>query len=259
MYLNCYNRTRYRIFKGLNPKSDSDMKKLIAILGTVIAAAGVSAFGQDWISFSVPNSTIWFNDITPAMPAADAGTVDAVLLWSSNTTVGSGDLLPSQGTEFGLRGTGTALDQVATNAIDLESANLFQSIQTMLSSGWSIAEDMGTGTNAVGNDSASPKGGLAYNSGNPFQVQGVTVASGSEIQEIILGYNSSASSWTTAMGLGWSNPFDITVGTSSGDPNASATQTSANQFAVVISPEPTTLALVGLGGLSMLAFRRRKV
>src|SRR5580698_10215398 len=101
------------------------MKKLIAIFGTAIAAEGVSAFGQEWISFSVSDSTIWFNDITPAMPAADAGTVDAVLLWSANTTVGSGDLLPSVGTEFGLRGTGTALDQVATNAIDLGVADPF--------------------------------------------------------------------------------------------------------------------------------------
>ena len=233
------------------------MKKLIAILGTAIAAAGVSAFGQDWISFSVSDSTIWLNHITPAIPAANAGTVDAVLLWSANTTVGSGDLLPSVGTKFGLRGTGTVLDQVATNAIDLGVADPFQIIQTMLSSGWSIAEDIGTGTNAIGNDSASGKGGLAYNSGNPFQVKGVIGASGSEIQEIVLGYNSSASSWTTATGIGWSNPFDVTVGTSSTDPYAYATQSSANQFAVVISPEPTTLALVGLGGLSMLAFRRR--
>ena len=105
--------------------------------------------------------------------------MDAVLLWSANTTVGSGDLLPSVGTEFGLRGTGTVLDQVATNAIDLGVADPFQIIQTKLSSGWSIAEDIGTGTNAIGNDSASGKGGLAYNSGNPFQVKGGIGASGS--------------------------------------------------------------------------------
>lgn len=240
-----------------NTPNNGDMKQPIAILATAIAASGFTAFGQDWITFSLPDTTIWLNHITPAMPAADAGTVNAIILWSANTTVGSGDLLPSVGSEFGLRGTGTVLDQVATNALDFGGAEPIFDIQEMLSSGWSIAVDMATGMDAVGNDSASGRGGLAYNSGDPFQVQGVTGASGSEIQEIVLGYPSTTSSYTTAVGLGWSNPFDITVGTSSTDPNASATQTSANQFAVVIAPEPTTLALAGLGGLSLLAFRRK--
>ncbi|HEY1789511.1 MAG TPA: PEP-CTERM sorting domain-containing protein [Verrucomicrobiae bacterium] len=232
------------------------MKKLIVIIATAIAVGGVSSFGQDWMSFALPNATIWFNQgpQTPSMPAANAGTVNAVLLYS---TIGAADQLPSEGTEFGLRGTGVALDQVATNALDI-NVDPFVEIEEMLSSGWSIAVDAATGTNAVANDTAAGKGGLLYNGGVPFEVQGVNLASGSSIEEVVLGYNAGASSWTAVTGIGWSNPFQNTVGTSAGDPFATATQSLANQFAVVISPEPSTLALAGLGGLAILFLRRRK-
>jgi len=234
------------------------MKKLIAILATTIAVAGVSAFGQDWISFSVANSSIWLNTgATPAMPAASAGTVDAVLLFS---TTDAADQLTSVGTSFGLRGSGVALDQVATNATSVGSANPQAAISAMLSSGWAVAVDIssGTGSNAVANDAASGKGGIIYNGGSPFEVQGANLASGSTIEEVVLAYNSSASSWANATALGWSNPFQTAVGTSAGDGFAASTQTGANQFGVASVPEPATLALAGLGGLSMLFLRRRK-
>jgi hypothetical protein len=234
------------------------MKKLIAILATAIAAVGFSACAQDWISFSVANSSIWLNTgATPAMPAASAGTVDGILLFSATDAA---DQLTSVGTSFGLRGSGVALDQVATNATSVGAASPEQAIASMLSSGWSVAVDVssGTGSNAVANDAASGKGGLTYNAGSPFEVQGVTVASGATIEEIVLAYNSSASSYLTATALGWSNPFQTAVGTSSGDSFASTTQSSANQFGVAPVPEPATLALAGLGGLSMLFLRRRK-
>jgi hypothetical protein len=237
------------------------MKKLIAILATAIAASGVTAFGQDWISFSVANSSIWLNTgTTPAMPAVSAGTVDAVLLFS---TTSAADLLSSVGTEFGLRGSGVALDQVATNATSLGGANPQGALATMLGAGggWNVANDMALGGNtnaAVANDTASGKGGITYNGGAPFQVAGVTLGSGATMEEVVLAYNASAGSWASATALGWSNPFQNSVGTSVGDVFATSTQASANQFGIVTVPEPTTLALAGLGGLATLMLRRRK-
>lgn len=232
------------------------MKKLIAILATAIAAVGFSACAQDWITFETSGTTIWDNSKgTPSFDAAAAGSLDAILLWAP---VGTSDTLPSVGTSFGLRGSGTALDQVATNAVSFGSVTAIADIQAMLSGGWAIAADMGSGSNAVANTGTGTlKGQAEYNSGNPFEVSGVTGASGSSIEEIVLAYTA-ASSWSSASAVGWSNPFNNTVGSAATDPNATATQSSANQFAVVAVPEPTTLALAGLGGLSMLFLRRRK-
>jgi len=235
------------------------MKKLIAILATAIAAVGFSACAQDWITFETGGTEIWDNASgTPNFDAAGAGNIDAVLLWAPT---GTADLLTSVGTEFGQR-AGAALDQVGTNATSVASANPEQALASMLSSGWSIAKDVNNaGSNAVANSGTGTlKGQVIYNGGTPFEVSGVTGTSGSDVEEIILAYNGSAGSWTTATALGWSNPFQNSVGTSAGDPNATSTQanTIANQFAIAPVPEPATLALAGLGGLSMLFLRRRK-
>ncbi|HTV42323.1 MAG TPA: PEP-CTERM sorting domain-containing protein [Candidatus Sulfotelmatobacter sp.] len=233
------------------------MKKQIAILATILAASAVTSFAQDYISFEVSSKTVW-DDFsgTPMFDAAGAGNIDAILLWAP---VGTADDLTSQGTSFGLRGTGTALDQVATNATSV--INPVGTITNMLSSGWNIAEDAGNGNAlAVATEASGlATGQVGYNSGNPFEINGVTLATGSSIEEIVLAYNSSATSWSTASDYGWSNPFDNEVGTSTGDPNATELQSSANQFGVaVVTPEPATIALAGLGGLSMLFLRRRK-
>lgn len=236
------------------------MKKLIAILATAIAAVGFSACAQDWITFETANTTIWDNfggngSTTPALDPAGSSTIDAVLLFS---TTDAADQLASVGSSFGLRGSGVALDQVATNATSVGGANPEAALASMLSSGWSVAGVMGAGSNAVATSSAGGKGAAVFNGGNPFQVGGVTGASGSTIEEIVVAYNSSASSWATATALGWSNPFNNIVGTASTDPNATQSESSANQFGVAPVPEPATLALAGLGGLSMLFLRRRK-
>lgn len=237
------------------------MKKTIAILGAIVAASAVPAFAQDYATFEVSAKTIWDNiNGNPAFDPGGSGKINAILLWAP---VGTADDLPSEGTEFGLRGTGTALDQVATNVI-VQLIYPVPYISTMLDNGWNIAKDINAG-DAIAVATEAPGlalGQVAYNSSggivSPFQVSGLTVASGSDIEEIVFAYNSSASSYLTAFAFGWSNPFDNTVGTSAADPNADSIQSSANQFAVATGPEPTTLVLAGLGGLSMLFFRRRK-
>jgi len=241
------------------------MKKQIALLATLIAACGftATAFGQDWITINTSAKVVWDNyngsgsSTTPTIDNAGSGTLDAILLWAPT---GTSDQLPSVGTSFGLGGTGTALDQVATNALSVGSANPISTINAMLGAGWKIASDVNNNnTNAIANNGgATAKGEVEYNSGSPFEVTGLTGASGSSIEEILVAYNATASSWLTASDLGWSNPFSNIIGTSSGDPNATQEQALANQFGVAAVPEPATLALAGLGGLSMLFLRRRK-
>jgi hypothetical protein len=231
------------------------MKKLIAILATAIAAGGFSASAQDWTLLQTSgNGLVWDNYATPGTgKVAGAGDVNVEALWS----VSGADLL---GSASGTNGA------VSASAAESE-------ITSMLSGGggWTLAQNFssGAGAAALGTvETASGgvtggKGGsiVAYNGGNPFEISSSsTGASGSTIEMILIGFNGSASSWQTATALGWSGMINEQIGTTAGDPNATEQETSAGltPFGVNPVPEPATLALAGLGGLSMLFLRRRK-
>ena len=241
------------------------MKKQIALLATIIAASGLTAFGQDWVTFGVTGAKfVWDETTTPG--AGSIGTTaneyDVIMLWAP---LGTSDQLPAVGTEFAQKFP--AVDQVATNGVT-SLASPFLSISNMLSSGWSVAtnQDSGSGTAATGLVSAltTANGGIAtYNSQDELDLLGGTgVSSASGIEMILLAYNASAGSWLTATDIGWSNPVNGGVGSNSADNNGSSLESAdgLNGFgvsAIAAVPEPTTLALAGLGGLSMLFLRRR--
>jgi hypothetical protein len=64
--------------------------------------------------------------------------------------------------------------------------------------------------------------------------------------------------FTAAADIGWSSAFDYTASTSSSSSPSQFSSQGLSPFGVAATPEPTTLALAGLGGLSMLFLRRRK-
>jgi len=236
------------------------MKKQIAILAALVATSGFAAFGQDYLEISITGTKyVWDNSTTPGVGLpATAGEYDVAFLWAPT---GTADSLPSVGTEFA--STFTPTDQVATNGVTSTGAGI-AAIQSMLSSGWSIGEYFGGGSNIVTTTGA--KGAITASPG-VFELQGGTGTSGSSIEMIFFAFNASDTALATGAGgnglssvtaLGWSNPFSTTVGSGSSDPNAGGGQSGANGFGVAPVPEPTTLALAGLGGLSMLFLRRRK-
>jgi PEP-CTERM motif len=229
------------------------MKKQIAILASIIAAGGFSAFGQDWITVAQSgNGIVWDEYTTPGSSHdAPAGDVTVQVLWALN---GTSDPLGA-----GVGTSGTA----ASGAV--------QTITSMLSGGgWTLMQNdaSGLGSAALGTvqtttGGTATKGGsiVAFNAGNPFEFDTATAAaSGANIEYIFLAFNSAASSYTSAADLGYSSLGTVSVGTTSGDPNATS-QESSPAFGVAqvtAVPEPATLALAGLGGLSMLFLRRRK-
>jgi len=255
------------------------MKKQIALLVTIIAASGFTAFGQDWMTLtSVPGEVLDLSGTTGGTVAgqgayASVGGYDIVYLWSA----GSSDLLSAVGTAFSTKNS-AASQQVATNGVangTITPALSTLSLSNMLNSGWSVVDNLNSGSGAAALGEAvvttTSHGGIAaYNSSDSFEVNGVTVASGSTISLIALAVNTSAIvSGSLNLGaitdIGWSNPMLEKVGASASDPNDAPLESSTgglNQFGVLAVgaavPEPTTLALAGLGGLSMLFLRRRK-
>jgi len=236
------------------------MKKQIALLATLIAASGFTAFGQDWLELSTTGTKyVWDESTTPGVGVtAAAGEYDVAFLWAP---VGTADQLSSVGTEFA-QNNGAASDQVATNGVTSTGAGI-AAIQSMLSSGWSIGEYFGGTSNVVSTTAA--KGAISPTS--VFELNGGTGVSGSDIEMVFIAFNTSDTALATGAGasglssvtaLGWSNPFSQNVGSGSADPQATTGELSVNGFGVAPVPEPTTLALAGLGGLSMLFLRRRK-
>jgi len=128
------------------------------------------------------------------------------------------------------------------------------------SGGWTWGSINGTGTNLFATTTGT--GGFSGNGGTSFLLAGSS--GGASYQMIAIGWNASAGanpfSGYTSLDLGWSCPFTYLTGATITDPNGGTpfSGTGMNQFGVAPIPEPSTIALAGLGGLSLLLFRRRK-
>jgi hypothetical protein len=238
------------------------MKKQIAILATVLAASGFTAFGQGYMTLgSSAGKLIWDDFTTPGVGVVDDN-MDFTVLFAAT---GTADLLSSVGTTgFGLGGGVAANNQVATNGVaSVGAVNPFGAISSMLAGGWQVVtNESALGQMAVGTLVGTGKsaGTFSYNGGGNFEFNGGSSTVEDTYDFIVLAWDSTSSTYVGAADLGWSNPFKYVTGSTSGD-GAGLTDENAltmNQFGVAAVPEPTTLALAGLGGLSMLFLRRRK-
>jgi len=215
------------------------MKKQIAILATIVATSGLSAFGQGYVVFSAPAGYVYDEFTTPTTSVKSSTTAEVAFLWAAT---GTADPL------------GAGLSTTAPQS----GANGYSLIAGMLSSGWSIGLN-GAAQAATATEGSFSAGGFSYGGGSSFALANSTA--GSSYEFVAIAWNASAGSTfpsSSASAFGWSSAFTYATGSSSGATVNSFPGSGMTAFGVAPVPEPTTLALAGLGGLSMLFLRRRK-
>jgi len=116
----------------------------------------------------------------------------------------------------------------------------------------------GTGATVAVYDTTFTAG--EFQAGDPFQVPGG--AAGGQVTLELIAYDTAAGSWAGALGgyRGHSAPFVLTMQAGLTIPPTAQVGPAFSTFGVALAPipEPGTLALAGLGGLSLLLFRRKK-
>jgi hypothetical protein len=219
------------------------MKKLLTIATMAATLAGISAFGQGYFLLGGNAGAVWTSPSLPGGPARGPAVYDVALLWApgNGVTPAVDSIMASTPTNF----AGSVSATAAWNAI-LTDGNF----QLAYNNNTALPVQSGTGGN----------GNFAYNGAGTFPISGTASAGGSATLFLIAWSNAYATpALAQAAGsiLGWSAPFNYSYTSQIGTPGSIAAAGFA-PFGVVGVPEPTTMALAGLAGLSLLLFRRRK-
>jgi hypothetical protein len=223
------------------------MKKIIAI-ASVAAMASVASFAQGLVSINYTGSSLLVS--TNGGAGATGKIVGAnsyyfELLDSTSTTLAS------------------TANQIYGNA--LNAALWTDSAVTGASgAGLSAGKVLGSASAAAGNWAAAPSA-AAFSAPDSYIIVGWSANYGSSWANIATAV---ANGTLGSLGAGWFGDSAIGINVAGGN-GASAINLWGNQtatpgyglsagFALTPTPEPATMVLAGLGGLSLLALRRKK-
>jgi len=221
------------------------MKKLVLIAALITIVSGTTAFGQGWVNWGQGRYGVGNQFTTGALTF---GNTDVALYIA--TTAGSGAPLP----EVEALSSGTPTNTVMTWTANAAWTDI------LTDPNYQLALDVVGGVSAImGVNSGSHGGYYQYVNVND-NVEFNTAAGmtpGANYNMYVVAWNSAYSNPTAAALagslVGWSQMFTYATGATA---LSTVVQTSIPAFGVV--PEPSTIALAGLGGLSLLLFRRRK-
>jgi len=215
------------------------MKKLLIITALTTSLAGLTAFGQGYVQFTTAKSQVW-DQLDDGGTATLTTNINTAFLWAANGSV-----------------------PVAASIYGSSPVTGFP-IYTM-SSAWTAILTDPNFTLAVNNNNSlmaiqrtTATGAINYNAGAAFPVAGMSA--GITYNLFIIGWDGAYATPVLASaanaGVGWSAPFNYTARAFTEVPDSMLGLTPA--FGVWGVPEPSTLALAGLGALSLWLVRRRK-
>jgi len=222
------------------------MKKL-TLAAAILSLAGLSAFAQQQVLFTATSTLttrlVW-DDWSPIAPHADASN-NVAFLWATTGT----PLVDSQ----------TGLNQTSTNVVPLGGLGATAWTAILNDPNFHLATN---GTSIVQTTSTANVGGWNYNSSTSFTLAGAP-ANGNILVFVIGWANTYANPFLAAAAnapVGWSQMFTYNIPTGTGTPVSFSASTTPDtlKFGVQQTPEPTTLALLGIGSAGLLIFRRRK-
>jgi hypothetical protein len=226
------------------------MKKTLLIAAAVTLTA-ISSFAQGNILYSGGLSAV--KQDTNGTPSNVAG-MTVELFFSTGVAAPAVDGITATGLSTGANGgkfVGSTFSATAANTFSIASA-----WADILGDGNYFAPIGTNGVNVLAVSTGT--GGWTYNGATSFSSSNVT--GGTAYTAYLVGwaggYATAALAAAAGAPVGWSQYFTYTP--TSGNTVAVNTSTLEGAFGVFAPvPEPTTIALASLSGLSLLAFRRR--
>jgi len=221
------------------------MKKIL-VIATMAAFAAVSSYGQGFINFQGFLHNMGNNYTTPGTVTYNAG-IDVELLFAPASTPTAVSAIASSSSPASLSySTAVAWADITGNVA-------FQPVD-------------GTNGTPVAVMASAANGGGVYNASAAYSVPNLASTGVTYTFYEVAWYAGATGQYSTlalAAGadtyVGWSQPFQYTPTSSGVPPPTSFTAALVGDFLVGGTiPEPSTIALAGLGGLSLLLFRRRK-
>jgi hypothetical protein len=213
------------------------MKKITILTLTALVSC-LSSYGQGVFQFTTSSSTaVWENFTTPGTFAKSGGTTFIGVMMATGQGTNAAPL------------TGTSATSISsTTPVAWSQVTGDPNYHLVLSGGTNLLATTGTGLS------------LGFINKGAMGIDGTQPGDLVKLYAIAWNVTSGANGFGTASFLGWSNPFFVLLGSSSG-PGPSLSQAGMTAFGVSPTstiPEPTTFALAGLGAAAMLIFRRRK-
>ena len=231
------------------------MKKLVLLSTLAAFLIGLSAFGQGYFKFTASGKSVWDGDaLVPGGTAklGNASSNSVAFLWGPTTATPLVEAIlngvPTNATSSGVAGGNYSVSAAWTAILTDPLFTL-----ALNNSGGGLAT-----TNAAAN------GGWSYAPGGTQAFQVLNSSGGVNYSLFLIAWNNDNGLYLTPsaaqshnMYVGWSQVFTYGTVSSGTDPNLQTMVFTPFGIAGTV-PEPSTLALAGLGGLSLLLFRRKK-